>query len=214
LRQGDSTLSSREDVHVRVGTGTEASFASSTDAKELGAVQVVASAMPAIDVSAVDTRTVLTAEQLTNVPVARNITAATMLAPGVVGADSRYGNVVSFGGSSASENAYYINGYAVTNPLTNLGSTTLPFDAISQMQVITGGYGAEFGRSTGGVVNIVTKRGTNNWEAGGAFYWTPKGLRASPRNIYYPSDTGNETDGLYYQYRNRNLSWQSTVGAY
>src|SRR5699024_7919868 len=112
LRQGDSTLSSREDVHVRVGTGTEASFASSTDAKELGAVQVVASAMPAIDVSAVDTRTVLTAEQLTNVPVARNITAATMLAPGVDGADSRYGNVVSFGGSSASENAYYINGYA------------------------------------------------------------------------------------------------------
>jgi hypothetical protein len=215
LQQDGQAVSTRENVGVRVGGGTEASFASGADAQELGAIQVVASALPSIDVSSVDTRTVLTAEQLSKVPVARNITAAALLAPGTVHGDSRYGNLASFGGSAVSENAYYINGYAVTNPLTNLGYTTLPFDAIEQMQTITGGYGAEFGRATGGVVNIVTKRGTNQWKAGAAFYWTPEGLSSAPRSIYYPNTgAGYPTDGQLYQYRTPNKSWQSTMGAY
>src|SRR5690606_9875030 len=119
-----------------------------------------------VDVSVTDSRVVFTAEQLQKISVGNNIQAVALLTPGVVQADSRYGNVQSFGGSAASENAYFINGYAVTNPLTNLGSTTLPFDGISQYQAHIGGYGAEFGRATGGVVNIITKRGTNEWPGG------------------------------------------------
>lgn len=212
LRQGGADVATRDNIAVNIAGGTEVSFAGG-DVTALDAVSVSASALPAIDVSAVDTKTVFTSEQLAKLPMARNVNAAALLAPGVVGGDSRYGNVVSFGGSSASENAYYINGYAVTNPLTNLGSTTLPFDAIDQMQVITGGYGADYGRSTGGVVNIATKRGSNVWNAGAAFYWTPSGLRGTPRNIYY-TDVGSATDGKYYQYRARNLNWQSTSGVY
>ena len=73
--------------------------------------------------------------------------------PGVVAATGS--SFVSFGGASGAENAYLINGYPVTNPLNNLGYKSLPFRAIDQEQVLTGGYGAEFGRSTGGVINIV-----------------------------------------------------------
>jgi outer membrane receptor for ferrienterochelin and colicin len=41
--------------------------------------------------------------------------------------------------------------------------------------VLTGGFGAEFGRSIGGVVNIITKSGTNNWEGGVRRRGRPKG---------------------------------------
>jgi TonB-dependent receptor-like protein/carboxypeptidase family protein len=208
LQHDGKTVDSRDNVEVQVNTGTDVSFASGVNAQNLEGVAVVANALPAIDVSSVDSRTVLTAEQLQKVPVARNITAAALLAPGTVAGDSRYGNVASFGGASAAENQYYINGYAVTNSLTGIGLSQLPFDAIDQQQVYIGGYGAEYGRSTGGVVNIITKRGTNQWKAGVQALWTPAWGRQNPRSVYLPSD------GSLYQYRGKNNSDTQQYSAY
>ncbi|WP_233171576.1 TonB-dependent receptor [Dyella sp. ASV21] len=221
LKREGASVSARDNVELSIAGGTEVSFGASAqahasgDAKNLEGVSVVASALPAIDVSSVDTRTVLTAEQLNKLPIARDISAAALLAPSVV-ANSSYG-VPSFGGAASSENAYFINGYAVTNPLTSIGFTQLPFDAIDQQQVLTGGYGAEFGRSTGGVINIVTKRGSNQTKAGLYTIWEPEALRANPRNNYFPrtgAASNATTDGALLHYRHRNQYWKSTVGAY
>lgn len=198
-------------VTLQIGGSADASF---TNTRNLEGVTVVASALPAIDVSQVDARTVLTSELLSKVPVARSVTAAALLAPGTVAADSRYGNVASFGGSSAAENQYYVNGFPVTNSLTGIGFAELPFDAIDQQQVITGGYGAEYGRSTGGVVNIVTKSGSNEWKAGAEIFWSPRKLRDSPRDIYYPMNPGSKTAGQLYQDRSNNRTTATTYGAY
>lgn len=114
LVQGGASVATRDDVTVTIGSGSEVSFGGAegtTGAKTLEGVQVVANALPAIDVSTTDSRTVLTSEQLQKIPVARDVTSTALLAPGVVSGDSRYGNVISFGGSAASENAYYINGF-------------------------------------------------------------------------------------------------------
>lgn len=218
LQNHGATVNSRDNIAVVISGGSEVSFASPEQTTELGAVSVTASALPVIDVSSVDTRTVLTAEQLQKLPLSRDVLAAALLAPGVIQGSSY--NAPSFGGSAASENAYYINGYAVTNPLTSIGLSTLPFDAIDQEQVLTGGYGAEFGRSTGGVINIVTKRGSNEWKAGVYSIWEPQALRSDPRNIYF-ANTGfygpgsrTPTDGTLYLNRNRAQYWTSTVGAY
>lgn len=213
LQRDGMPVSSRDNVVVSIAGGTEVSFSGAAvgEAKTLEGVVVVASKAPSIDVSSVDTRTVFNAEQLSKLPVSRNVAAVALLAPSVV-TNSAYG-VPSFGGSASSENAYYINGYAVTNPLTAIGFSTLPFDAIDEMQVLTGGYGAEFGRSTGGVINITTKRGTNDWKGSVAAYWSPESLRANPRNTYYP-DTGfyPKTDGTLLLYRNQNQYYLSTYG--
>ncbi|MFC5743779.1 TonB-dependent receptor [Dyella tabacisoli] len=213
LRSDGATVSTRDNVVVSISGGTEVSFAAEHVTKNLEGVSVVASVLPPIDVSSVDTRTVFSAEQLSKLPIGRDIAAAALLAPSVV-TNSAY-DVPSFGGSASSENAYYINGYAVTNPLTAIGHSTLPFDAIDEMQVLTGGYGAEFGRSTGGVINITTKRGTNEWKGGVAAYWSPAVLRASPRNTPYPQ-TGfyPDTDGTLRSYRNKNQYWTTSYGAY
>jgi hypothetical protein len=209
MRDGQA-VSKRENVQVSISTGTDVSFIGST---QLEGVTVLASALPAIDVSTVDSRTVFTASQLAKVPTGQTVNAAALLAPGTVSGDSRYGNVISFGGSSAAENQYYVNGYPVTNALTGLGFTELPFNAIDQQQVITGGYGAEYGRSTGGVVNVVTKSGTNTWRFGATVEWAPRALRDSPRDIYYPQN-GNGKDGQLFQDRSGNKIWQTRYGAY
>jgi TonB dependent receptor len=130
----------------------------------------------AIDVSSVESTTILTAEQIAKIPVPRNITSVALLAPGTVRGDSAFGNLASFGGSSVAENAYFVNGFNITNAFNNLNFGQIPFEAIAEQQVKTGGYGAEFGRSTGGVINLVTKRGTNEFHAGGNIFITPQSL--------------------------------------
>lgn len=208
VRDG-SVASSRENVQVGVG-GTEVDFT----AQNLSAVTVSANALPAIDVSSVDTSVSLSSTVLNQVPVARDVTQAAILAPSVLPADSRYGNSVSFGGSAASENAYFINGYPVTNSLTNIGATTLPFDAIASEEVITGGYSARYGRSTGGVINVVTKSGTNEWKLGGLVTWEPESLRASRKDIYRPIGPGYKTDGTLYRDYSSYVSNPFTYGLY
>jgi hypothetical protein len=212
LMRNGQTTENRDNVQVAVGGGVDVSFAGAATATAAGAqnlegVQVTGNVLPAIDVSSTDSRTVLTSEQLQKLPLARNVTAAALLAPGVVSGDSRYGNVASFGGSSASENQYYINGYAVTNALTGIGFTSLPFDAIDQQQIYTGGYGAEYGRSTGGVINVVTKRGGNTWKGGVGMYITPQYLRQSPRSSY-------RTNGRLYQYNGDSKSSETQYTGY
>ncbi len=194
----DGSTSTREGVNVNVGTGTPVNFAAGRGdaASTLDTVQVRAtSAVNPIDVSSVESTTILTAEQIAKIPVARDATSVALLAPGTVRGDTAFGNLASFGGSSVAENQYYVNGFNVTNSFRNLNFSQIPFEAVAEQQVKTGGYGAEFGRSTGGVVNQITKRGTNEFHAGGNVFYTPRSLNADTVNYYYrnplaPDDVG------------------------
>jgi hypothetical protein len=51
---------------------------------------------------------------------------------------------------------------------------TIPQESIKEFQVVASGYSAEFGRSTGGIVNAVTKSGNNNWHGSGFYSIRPK----------------------------------------
>jgi len=166
-------------ITVTIGTGSNVNFSES----ETEIIQVRGSVISTIDVSNVESGMVFTAEELERLPVGRDITSVALLTPGVVKGDPGFGNLPSFGGSSVAENGYYIDGFDVTNIRTFLNFANVPFDAISQTQVKTGGYGAEYGRSLGGVTNIVTKSGSNEWEFGAAAYYAPNSLRASRKNI-------------------------------
>jgi len=186
-------VSDTQEFDLVIGQGTEASFLAAA------AQQVTVSARRSrIDVSNTNNGAVFTARDLAKLPVQSNLTAVVLLAPNTTRGDAAYGNVASFGGGGVSENSYYINGLPVTNPLSQLGSTQLPWGAIAQTSVITGGFGAEFGRSIGGVLNITTRSGTNRWETGASFSLTPNSLRSKAKDIYYPVTGGasnTATDG-------------------
>ncbi len=197
-----------EDTSVAIGAGSDVSFVAV-------AVVEVAGRRSRIDVSNTNLGATFSAKELAKLPIAPTVGAVIQLAPGTVKGDAGYGGAgaPSFGGASGSENAYFINGFPVTNPLTQTGFSSLPFFAIAQAQILTGGYGAEFGRSTGGIVNITTKRGTNTWEAGFAAEYEPSGLRAKSRNIVYPNN-GTPKDGTVRQYLASDSQDRTLVSAY
>src|SRR5699024_10787338 len=74
LKKGGTVISTRSNVSIRVGAGTPVNFAaaSAQNAQSLGAVQVSANAMPAIDVTSVSSSTTITAQQLQQLPVDRS----------------------------------------------------------------------------------------------------------------------------------------------
>lgn len=168
------------EVNVAIGSGTEVRFADTAVVNVTGTRR-----RSAIDVSSTESNTVLTQAEIQALPVSRSATAVALLAPGTVKGDAGIGDgtLPSIGGASVAENGYYINGFDVTNIRNFIAYATLPFDAIDQQQIKTGGYGAEYGRSLGGVVSLSTKRGTNTWKSGTAVYWEPQALRAKGRNV-------------------------------
>jgi hypothetical protein len=198
-------------LDVLAGRGSEAVF--TTELEEV----VVTGAAAAIDVSTTNNGSVFTSALLAEIPVAnQDLNGIMNLAANTVKADARYDGGITIAGGGPSENAYYINGFAVTNPLTQLGSMELPYGAIKQAQIQTGGFGAEFGRSVGGVVNVITKSGGSEWKGGMAISWEPKDLRTSPHNRYYantgdPANAG--TDGTLYSWRKDNTRDSKTYSA-
>ena len=197
----DGHTTSRE-VTVTVGTGSRVDFVAGT---ALETIEVGAESINPIDLSSIESTSILTAQQVDRVPVPRDVTSVALLAPGTVRGDLAFGNLASFGGSSVAENAYFINGFNVTNVFQGIAYSQLPFTALAETQVKTGGYGAEFGRSTGGVVNMITKSGSNDWQFGGNVFFTPSSLsEPGPDNL--------RTDGTLYN-RNENESFEELTYA-
>ena len=94
-------------------------------------------------------------------PKGRDFTTLVKLAPGA-NQEPKLGGL-SIDGSSASENRFVVNGIETTNLLTGVsGHAVLP-EFVDEIQVKSSGYAAEYGGSTGGVINVVTKSGTNTW---------------------------------------------------
>lgn len=226
LRRDGATVDSRKNINLLVGSGTEVSFAAAPAAagakgvSNMAAVTVTSSSPP-IDVTTVDSRTVITADQLARLPLGRSAEAIAKLAPGVNTNTGQFASatghaLVSFGGSAATENAYYINGFNTTDPLNGQGGITLPYGAIDQQEIYTGGYSAQYGRSDGGVINQIGKRGTNEWHFGAQAIWEPASGRADGTDIYYRNGVPptNPATGTLYIPRSQNNSWSETVSAY
>jgi len=179
-RKGSDGIARTAVVVVSAGEGVTAAF----DVAQR--IEVTGSAIRTIDARATESAATLSKAEIDRIPVVRNVTAVTLLAPGAVFGDarigsttSRAGNVPSLGGASPAENAYYVNGFNVTNILNGVAFNQVPFEGVAEVSVKTGGYGAEYGRSLGGAVIVTTKRGTNEWQGGASASYTPRSLRGS-----------------------------------
>jgi hypothetical protein len=197
----------RENVAVSNGSGSAVRFtsAASGEVLQMERFDVSGASISPIDVSQTEAVTVLREETYDLLPVARNISAVALLAPGTTQGDTGFGNLVSFGGSSVAENSFYVNGFNVTNFRNGLGGSTAPFEFYKEFQVKTGGYGAEFGRSTGGVINATTKRGDNTFRGGISTYFEADSLSSHGKNFYYP-----DTKAIY---RDNNQDYDNTVNS-
>jgi len=127
-----------------------------------------------------------------NTPVGRNIASVMAMAPGVADSDGAGASNPSINGASGLENEYVINGANVTDPgfggfgtysrvYGSLGNG-INFDFIQEVQVQTGGFEAQYGEALGGIVNVVTKSGTNQFHGDVFGYFQPEQFEANRTN--------------------------------
>jgi outer membrane receptor protein involved in Fe transport len=142
----------------------------------------VTAASPLVDVAQTSTGVNITADLFSTLPSFRGFQGLTVLAPSVSlemgDHDSRFESSPSVGASSAPENNYIIDGLSVTDPRYGTSGANLTMNFVQEVQVLTGGFQAEYGRSTGGVFNVVTKSGGNAFHGNLFNYnrnqnWTP-----------------------------------------
>ena len=134
-------------------------------ARQGGEVIEVRGSGSTIDPTSTNQGTRITQDQMQNVPMPGRTFSSTLgAAPGSQGDAGG----IAFSGSTSLENQYVIDGVNTTGLTFGTVGSPLINEFIEEIQVITGGYQAEYGRATGGVVNIVTKQGSNEFH-GSAF---------------------------------------------
>ena len=168
------TSQMQDGVALQLGTQVEVEFTMQVASVEQR-VTVVASP-PIVDRAQTAVASVITQEQIANLPInGRDFMSFSVITPGVTrdntpqqGASATSG--LTFAGQRARANNITVDG--LDNNDITVGSVRAVFsqEAVREFQVVTNSYSAEFGKASGGVVNIITKSGTNKL-AGDAFYF-------------------------------------------
>src|SRR2546425_3471321 len=91
---------------------------------------------------------------------------------------------LNFGGQRARSNLVQVDGADNTDNAVNAARSTVSQEAVQEFQVVTNSFAPEFGRSSGGVVNVVTKSGTNDWRGNLFGFLRHKSFQA--RNPFAP----------------------------
>lgn len=145
---------------------------------------VVRAEAPMVDAHQTAVSTVVNQEQIEGLPInGRNFISFSVITPGVTtdrtpqqGASATSG--LSFGGQRARSNNIMVDGLDNNDAVVGSVRSTFSQEAIREFQVLTNSYSAEFGKASGGVVNIVTKSGTNEWKGNAFFFLRDESLNA------------------------------------
>jgi outer membrane receptor protein involved in Fe transport len=161
-------------IHLEVGTTTET-------------VEVSAEA-PVVETTKTQSSTAVSSRQIQELPVnGRNFLDFTLLTPGVVRDPTRGGDL-SFGGQRGTSNSLLVDGadsnntfYGQSTGRAGTGRSPYSFseDAVEEFQVNTNNYAAEIGRAGGGVINTITKSGTNAFHGDVFWFFRDKALNAN-----------------------------------
>jgi hypothetical protein len=164
----------------------------------------VTGAASAVDLTSTTIGGVLNTADLRNLPVGRTITDTLYLVPGVSSSGTLGRSNPSISGGSGLENQYIVDGANVTNTgfggfgsysivFGSLGNAT-PYNFIQEIQVKSGGYEAEFGQATGGVVNVITKSGSNQFRGSGFAFGQSERLQGEFKH-YQAANGSVNTEG-------------------
>ena len=157
----------------------------------LAAVQlqavVVEATQPVVDATKVETSTRLPNEAIAGLPNnGRNYLNLTLLTPNVALVQGPDGDELSIGGQKGIHNNVSVDGADFNNPFFGeqrggqRPAFTFNLDAVQEIVVVAGGANAEFGRSSGGFVNVITKSGTNQLRGTAHYYGKSDALSGTP----------------------------------
>jgi hypothetical protein len=154
---------------------------------------------PPVDVRRKDVATTISAQQIEHLPInGRTFISFSLLAPGVTNdvtpdQGSNASSGLTFAGQRARSNNITLDGLDNNEIAVGSVRATISQDAVREFQVLTNSYSAEFGKASGGVVNIVTKSGTNDVSGGAFLFIRDRALNS--RGYFEKFDaTGNEVN--------------------
>jgi len=157
-------------VKVNIDRTTTVNFRLEETVIEFGEAIVVTAERPLVQRDQTSTRHYVEAQEIATRPTSQLTEILTTL-PGI---DMAEGELVVRRGSM-DQVAFLIDGIRARNPLDHSPYTNINLTAIQELEIITGGFNAEYGDAQSGVFNIVTKEGSENYEGYGEFRWTPPG---------------------------------------
>ena len=162
----------RENIQLSLGSLVELNVTLGP-AGATEAVQVIADA-PVVDMQQTTVATVVSQRQIEQLPIdGRNFISFAIITPAVStdrtpqqGASATSG--LTFAGQRARSNNITVDGLSNNDPAVGSVRASFSQESVREFQVLTNSYTAEFGNATGGVLNIVTRSGTNRF-SGNAF---------------------------------------------
>jgi len=182
---------------AQVDTGKTATIAVKLELGASSTVVEVTAATVAVDTTSTAVQTNLSDNFYENVPVGRNVTGLFYAAPGVASGGGTGTANPSISGGTGLENNYIADGVSITDgAFGGIGvysrvygslSTGINLSFVKEVDVKTGGFEAQYGKSTGGIVQIVTKSGSNAFHGSIGGFFAPQAFEAQ-RN--YTDDFG------------------------
>lgn len=149
------------DQRVLAGQTVTLTFQLPQEAVALEAITVQGEANPLVPRDQTSSKAVTTGDVVDALPVP-DVRSVVALQPGVVETNDFRGQVIR--GGRPGEAAVYLDGVLVRNFNTGAqGNLTLQTNAVEEVDVLLGGFGAEYGQASSGVINLVSKGGSTNW---------------------------------------------------
>lgn len=175
---------SRRDVRVSLGKDTTIDV--SLRPAAVTETMTITAAAPVLDTTSTSVGTNLDTRSIETLPTGRSYSSIVQVAPGT-SSDANPSNpsqsTITVYGSSGAENAFYIDGVNTTNMEYGFQGKQLNFEFIQEVDVKTGGYEAEYGRSTGGIINVITKSGGNEFSGDVFAYYDSDSLQKDTGDI-------------------------------
>ncbi len=181
------------DIRVQTDLTTTVDFEIREATLELGEITVIAE-RPPVEPDKTTSKYIMSAEDLESVPIVRDMGEFIELQAGV--SIDAEGDEIMIRGGDRDHVAYIVDGVRISTT-DHRGSRTgigrdLNKSAVQELQVITGGYNAEYGNAQGGVVSMVTRDGSSSYSGMLDYQFTPSGQKHWGANVYdSPMHRGN-----------------------
>ncbi len=142
---------------------------------------------------------VIETQQIASLPISgRLFTDFALLTPGVATSRTSLGTTftdfettqISFAGMRSFSNEITVDGADFVNASSGVQRATPPQESVQEFRVVNNSFGSEYGRAVGGIVNIVTKGGTNNLH--GSIYDYLQNSAADARSLLQPAPLPHE----------------------
>lgn len=169
----------------------------------------------AVDSTDSKVQTNITAQLIEQLPKGGSFTSLLKVSPGTRSEPLAGGFQVD--GASGAENSYIIDGQTVENFRTGTlnANNNIPTSLVQEVQVKTGGFEAEHGGASGGVITVATKGGSDTWHGEFGSVFEPGKLQAGPRSAlqsyHVPTSTTADYPYLIRQNRDDSVNWFPTA---